>query len=252
MGCCVPHRDHAAIGAPDPGSTPTSVRMGWRRRLCAVSTPISRRSEWMRRFRYGTASGLAVTIRTTERTVHASMFGRIGQRAVGKMIASPRPVRLINGWLSDPNHARWRRTSGCPRPDHLLSDALLPRRAIAVPVPGEPCRSDAALMQPSRIADDYCLTSASIRRSSGGRRHRRLLGPIDDIADEGSARRRSIPPSGRQRSAPRCRHRRRRRRRFVALGSLPVLLLPPGVGIDDYDEFIKLAYRIWITEFRRR
>jgi hypothetical protein len=267
MGCCnATTATVPAIGAPDPGQHVNFVKG----MVLGVADYVQEhaylvgRSEWMVRdlIGYGTASGLAVRIEddgTNGPRVHISAGSAAAPS--GRLICVGRDqCGSLNGWLSDPDNARRvsERTSGSPPADSVKLYLTLCYRdcAIApVPVPGEPCRSEAALMQPSRIADDYCL---DFRLDPPEQWEADTIAVfsawLDDIADEGPA----LPPL-----APDAWGGAVREALDLVVGGIedgeappwdspPVPPLPPGVSIDDYDAFLRLAYRIWITEYRPR
>lgn len=267
MGCCnATTATVPAIGAPDPGQHVNFVKG----MVLGVADYVqehaylSGRSEWMVRdlIGYGTASGLAVRIEDDGANgprVHITAGSAAAPS--GRMICVGRDqCGSLNGWLSDPDNARRvsERTSGSPPADSVTLYLTLCYRdcAIApVPVPGEPCRSEAALMQPSRIADDYCL---DFRLDPPEQWEADAIASfsawLDDIADEGPG----SPPLGPDEWSAAIRD----ALDIVAADaedasppfweSPPVPPLPVGVSIDDYDAFLKLAYRIWITEYRPR
>ncbi|AQR73132.1 collagen-like protein [Sphingomonas sp. LM7] len=268
MGCCnATTATVPAIGTPDPGQHVNFVKG----MVLGVADYVQEhaylvgRSEWMVRdlIGYGTASGLAVRVEDDGETNGPRVHITAGSAAApsGRLICVGRDqCGSLNGWLQDPDNARRvsERTAGSPPATSITLYLTLCYRdcAIApVPVPGEPCRSEAALMQPSRVADDYCLDFGldapeqwevdAIASFSAW---------LDDIADEGPG----SPPLGPDDWAAAIRE---------ALDivtadvedasppdwdSPPVPPLPVGVSIDEYDGFLKLAYRIWITEYRPR
>ena len=266
MGCC---NDTIAvvpvIGTPDPHAHVNYVKgmvLGVADYAQEHAYLIGR-SEWMARdlVGYGTASGLAVTVEDDGMSgprIHISAGSALAPS--GRMICVGRDqCGTIEGWLSKADNARAvaARVSGSPPdPTVTLYVTLCSRDcAIApVPVPGEPCRSEEALMQPSRIADDYCLDfRLDPPEQWEADAIAALSGWLDDIADVGP----TSPPLAEVDWAPAIR---------AALGiitgdvedgsppigSPPIPPLPPGVSTDDFDDFLRLAYRIWITEYRPR
>ncbi len=264
MACCnATTATMPSVGAPDPGQHVNFVKG----MVLGVADYVQEhayligRSEWMVRdlVGYGTASGLAVRVEEDGGNgprVHVTAGSAAAPS--GRMICVGRDqCGSINGWLSDPDNARRvaERISGSPPAGTITLYLTLCYRdcAIApVPVPGEPCRSEAALMQPSRIADDYCL---DFRLDPPEQWEADAISAfsawLDDIADEGPA----SPPLDPDQWAGAIR---------AALdivtgdggeasppwGAAPVPPPPEGVAVDDYDAFLRLAYRIWITEYR--
>lgn len=265
MACCnATTATVPSIGTPDPGQHVNFVKG----MVLGVADYVQEhaylvgRSEWMARdlIGYGTASGLAVRVEDDGANgprVHISAGSAVTPS--GKMICVGRDqCGSINGWLSDKANAALvaARTSGSPPSSHITLYLTLCYRDCAIapiPVPGEPCRSDDELMQPSRIADDYCL---DFRLDPPEQWEVDAIGTfsmwLDEIADDGPA----SPPLGPDQWIAEIR---------AALdiivgdfldGSPPIASppmlppLPPGVSTDDYDDFLRLAYRLWITEYR--
>lgn len=256
MGCCnATTATVPAIGAPDPGQHVHYVKG----MVLGVADYVQEhayligRSEWILRdlIGYGTASGLAVHVEddgTNGPRVHLSAGSAVAPS--GRMICVGRDqCGSINGWLADPDNARKvaAQVSGSPPASEVTIYLTLCYRdcAIApVPVPGEPCRSEAALMQPSRIADDYCL---DFRLEAPAQREADAISTfaawLDSIAEEGPGSP-PLAPADWETAI---------RAELDAItgegGALPPPL-PAGVSIDDYDDFLKRAYRLWITEYR--
>lgn len=266
MGCCnATTATVPAIGAPDPGQHVNFVKG----MVLGVADYVQEhayligRSEWMVRdlIGYGTASGLAVRVEDDGANgprVHITA-GSAAAPSGRLMCVGRDQCGSLNGWLSDPDNARRvaEKTSGSPPAEAITLYLTLCYRdcAIApVPVPGEPCRSEAALMQPSRIADDYCL---DFRLDAPEQWEADAISAfsawLDDIVDEGPG----SPPLGPDEWANAIRTALDFITGDVEDGgsppeSPPLPPLPAGVAIDDYDAFLKLAYRLWITEYRPR
>lgn len=267
MGCCNSTTAIAPdLGTPDPHAHVNFVKG----MVLGVADYVQEhayligRSEWMARdlIGYGTASGLAVSI---EDDGEANPRVRVtaGSAVVpsGKMVCVGRDqCGSINGWLNQEKNAQRvaAYVGGSPPAQSLRLYVTLCFRdceTAPVPVPGEPCRSDSELMQPSRIADDYCI---ELRLDPPEQWEADAIAIfsawLDDVAEEGP----QSPPLDEADWEPAIR---------AALGQivgdftdgsppvfsppdLPVPPLPPGVAIEAYDAFLRLAYRIWITEFR--
>ena len=269
MACCnATTATLPAIGTPDPGQHVNFVKG----MVLGVADYVQEhaylvgRSEWMARdlIGYGTASGLAVRVEddgTNGPRVHISAGSAVAPS--GKMICVGRDqCGSINGWLSDKTNAATvaARVSGSPPADRITLYLTLCYRDCAIapiPVPGEPCRSDENLMQPSRIADDYCL---DYRLEPPAQWEADAIGTfsawLDEIADaiesEGSA----SPPLGPDQWTGEIRAALDAITGDFLDGSPPVASspmvppLPSGLSTDDYDDFLRLAYRLWITEYR--
>ena len=198
MACCnATTATVPSVGATDPGQHVNFVKG----MVLGVADYVQEhayligRSEWMVRdlIGYGTASGLAVRVEDDGNNgprIHVSAGSAAAPS--GRLICVGRDqCGSINGWLADPDHARKvaERTSGSPPAGAVTLYLTLCYRdcAIApVPVPGEPCRSEEALMQPSRIADDYCLDFRLDPPEQWEADAISLFSAwLDDIADEG-------------------------------------------------------------------
>jgi hypothetical protein len=135
-----------------------------------------------------------------------------------------------------------------------------------VPIPGEPCRSEDMLMAPSRIADDYKL-QLSIEppgqmEETSLRDFAALLGriPVVDSGPMGEVDqslvklwseqlRLAVKPwlDARDKSLPSLPP-----AAYVSISGQNFNLSPPGAVIarDQFGEFLRLAFRLWVTEFR--
>ncbi len=265
MACCnATTATVPSIGTPDPGQHVNFVKG----MVLGVADYVQEhaylagRSEWMARdlIGYGTASGLAVRTEddgTNGPRIHISAGSAVAPS--GKMICVGREqCGSIQGWLGDKaNGAKVAaRTSGSPPSSSITLYLTLCYRDCAIapiPVPGEPCRSDEDLMQPSRTADDYCL---DFRLDPPEQWEADAIGTfsmwLDEIADDGPA----SPPLGPDQWTDEIRAALDAITGDFLDGSPPVASpplvppLPPGVSTDDYDDFLRLAYRLWITEYR--
>lgn len=108
---------------------------------------------------YGVVSGLRVTVET-------SQTGPVVQVAPGELVApsgqfvcvSPAQCAKLNDWLRA-NLAEAEQLSS-PPPDVIqLAVVACYAKCLTdkVPIPGEPCRSDDELQQPSRVKDSFTL-----------------------------------------------------------------------------------------------
>ena len=181
----------------------------------------------------------------------------------GQMICVGAPqCGSINAWLTDPAVATeiTARLSAESPPDAGLITIYLKLcyrdcAVLPVPVPGEPCRSDEELMTPSRIADDYTLSFTFDRPEQKEADAIALFAawlesveveeetaspPPDDESLWRSAVREALdlitggspPNSG------------------LAAESPPWGLTPLTVSGGRYDDFLRVAFRIWVTQYR--
>lgn len=125
---------------------------------------------------YGTSSGLAVRLEDTAEGPEIHVRPGTAAMPSGKLACVPiEQCGLINSWLarSDTDAAIRRLLASDPPPAPPLDPSTSPGPftvpvyltlcyaecpTLPVPIPGEPCRSEDSLMQPSRIADDYLLS----------------------------------------------------------------------------------------------
>ena len=171
MGCCNQAGAAAGSGVIDPSLHVNYVRgmvLGVDDYVQEFAY-LANRDQWAIRdlIGYGTASGLAVTVdEDGENGPRIMVSAGSAAAPSGRLICVGRDqCALLNAWLSQPENARAvaARLSSASPPDtgavRLYLTLCYRDCAIApVPVPGEPCRSDEELMQPSRIADDYILS----------------------------------------------------------------------------------------------
>ncbi|HUA45437.1 MAG TPA: hypothetical protein VMA77_09440 [Solirubrobacteraceae bacterium] len=108
---------------------------------------------------YGVVSGLAVTVET-------QATGPIVQVAPGELVTpsgqfvciSPAQCANLNDWLAA-NIAEVQQISSPPPASLQLAVVACYAECLTdnVPIPGEPCRSDDELQQPSRVKDSFSL-----------------------------------------------------------------------------------------------
>lgn len=169
MGCCSPFTAVATGATPDPSrhvNFTTGMVLGvddYRQEFAYHAA----RDKWIVRefLGYGTLSGLAVSLESDASGPRIRVTPGAAAAPSGQLICVGREqCGGINAWLARADVAEKLRTltDGTLDPDHATLSLFLTLRyvdcAVAeVPIPGEPCRSDEALMAPSRIADDYLL-----------------------------------------------------------------------------------------------
>jgi hypothetical protein len=259
------------IGAPDPHQHVNYVKgmvLGVADYVQEHAYVIGR-SEWMTRdlIGYGTASGLAVTVEDDAKGPRVRVTAGSAVAPSGKLICvGADQCGSVNGWLEKSDNAATAaaRLASLPAGSPLrlwLTLCFADCATAPVPVPGEPCRSDSELMQPSRIADDYCL---EFRLDPPDQWEAdaiaALAGWLDGVADEGEG----SPPLTPADWEPTIHaaleaivapwlHRDDASPPWSPPMSPPAAPpLPVGVAAVDFDDFLRLAYRLWITHYRPR
>ncbi|HEX9945985.1 MAG TPA: hypothetical protein VGA98_00435 [Allosphingosinicella sp.] len=281
MGCCNQISTGLVAGAPDPSLHVNFVKgmvLGvddYRQEFAYLSNGY----RWAIRelIGYGTASGLAVAV---EEDGPAGPRVRVSPGSAvppsGKMICvGSAQCGSINAWLAKPEVAAdlSRRLSANSPPGSgaiaiHLTLCFRDCETLPVPVPGTPCRTDDELMVPSRIADDYHLSLsfdpppqaeadaiALLAAWIGSVELSESASPPDDEEAawpsavraalafiDGAFRSEPSPPDA---GAPDGGH------DFAGLPGSPPWGLPPLIVSEErYDDFIRVAFRIWVTEFR--
>jgi hypothetical protein len=271
MGCCNHLTTGVVTTAPDPLMHVNFVKgmvLGvddYRQEFAYLSNGY----QWATRelVGYGTASGLAVKIEDDgSKGPRIQVSPGAAVPPSGRMICVGAPqCGWLNDWLAKPEVGKEvaaRLTEASPPaspPDSGRIDAYLTLcfrdcAVLPVPVPGEPCRSDDELMMPSRIADDYVLSlKFDPPEQTEADAIARLVAWIDDVelVDDVS------PPS-----APADDENSWGQAIRQLFGLTDEAALPPAsppfssppepvtVAENDYDRFLKHAFRIWVTEIR--
>lgn len=119
------------------------------------------RDQWLARdlIGYGTVRGLDVSVEPGDKGPRVRVEAGAALSSQGQLICVPSAQCAdINGWLASHDDAV-RRRLGSPPGALKVYVALCYRdcQTDAMPIPGEPCRSDAELTQATRLADDFCL-----------------------------------------------------------------------------------------------
>lgn len=276
MGCCNHLTTGLVTGAPNPMMHVNFVKgmvLGaddYRQEFAYLSNGY----QWAIRelIGYGTASGLAVKIEddgSNGPRIQVSPGAAVPPS--GRMICVGAPqCGWINDWLAKPEVAKElanRLTEGSPpasppdigRIDAYLTLCFRDCAVLPVPIPGEPCRSDDELMTPSRIADDYVLSlQFDPPEQSEADAIAQLVAWIDtvELVDQVSP---PAAPADEEKSWAEA-----LRQLFGTTGegepdlaSPPLASSPPSsppepliVAEDRYDDFLKHAFRIWVTEIR--
>jgi hypothetical protein len=265
MGCCTPFTPNSPMAIKDPHAH-VNYNVGMVLGVDDYAQEFayhSNRDKWIVRdlLGYGTASGLHVY--TEDHSDGPRIHVTAGSAAApsGQMICvSTDQCASINAWLKDEKNRE--KIAG----NTLTAYLTLCYKDCAtsmVPIPGEPCRSDDELMQPSRIIDDYCLHltieppthlewhvsrnfAAWLRKVRNGD-----FAPPDDGSTT-SARNKNpklLWPETISKSLD-----------FIvkfAQGELSEAealaaskKLSIGVPAEDFSDFLDMAQRIWVTEYR--
>ncbi|WP_028079981.1 hypothetical protein [Solimonas soli] len=122
------------------------------------------RGRWLAReaIGYGRLSGLAITVDDTPDGPRLRVAPGSALAPSGQLICVPsEQCALLNRWLAKADNAtQIDALAGSPPPPSVslyLTLCYADCLTDAVPIPGEPCRSEDELMAPSRVADDYRL-----------------------------------------------------------------------------------------------
>jgi hypothetical protein len=123
---------------------------------------LSGRDRWLARdaVGYGTLTGLQVTSDTTAKGPRLMVTSGSALTPRGQLVCvKPAQCAYLNDWLAA-NKASIPGLLGSPLASTLPLYLTLCYRDCPtdpMPIPGEPCRSEDELMQPSRLADDFSL-----------------------------------------------------------------------------------------------
>ncbi len=216
---------------------------------------LSGRDQWMARdlIGYGTVCGLRVTLDSSVKGPRVSVTAGSAVSPRGKMICvKPAQCAYWNDWLTANPAAVQGSVTSPPGSLIRLYLVLCYRQCAvdAVPIAGEPCRSAADLMQPSRWVDDFQLDLRTtppqqfeedairdfvhwldqIQITDSG-------GPFPNLQQFQDALRAALVPAG---SPP-------DPASYFHFGSpLSALHVHPA----DACEYLRAAFRIWVTEIR--
>lgn len=109
---------------------------------------------------YGTDRGLAVTSEGTELGPRIRVSTGVAYTPSGQMVCvGSDQCAPLNGWLAGQSAELGWRLGAAAQASLRLAVVLCYRECLTdnVPIPGEPCRSEDALMSPSRIKDEFTL-----------------------------------------------------------------------------------------------
>lgn len=215
------------------------------------------RDMWLARdlIGYGTVRGLAVSTEAAgSNEVRVRVEAGVALSPNGQLICVPEAqCAELNGWLKANAEAVHQAVGAVPA--KLTLYLTLCYRACptdAMPIPGEPCRSDAELTQPSRLADDFCLgfklQAPAQREEDAIRDFCQWLRQVD-MRDNGapSTNMDDFLAAIRNAAAP-------------WLGSPPgsppvdyLFASPPAalhIAPGDVTDYLRAAFQLWITELR--
>lgn len=220
---------------------------------------LSGHDQWLARdlLGYGTAWGLRVHVETGDRGPEVVVEEGVAISPRGQLIhVAPAQCAKLNDWISiEENRAEMLRRAGSPPVDALKLYVVLCYRDCATdngPIPGEPCRSEADSMAPSRLADDFKLElrfdPPNQCEEDALRDFVRWLRQIEVSDDPGGFTSlddfiSAIRNSAHALTSPPC-------------SASDFMFDSPPVSIrvhpNDLCEYLRTAFRIWVTELRPR
>lgn len=216
---------------------------------------LSGRDQWLARdlLGYGTLNGLRVSLDTPEKGPRVNVTSGSALSPCGQLICvKPAQCAYLNDWLAA-NQAAVTQLVTSPPGNPLRLYLVLCYRSCpvdAVPIPGEPCRTDSDLTAPSRLQDDFHLelrtTAARQPDEDAVREFAQWLDQIQLTDDAGSfispqdfekTIRSAIPAAA-----------------DVAAHGLHLPLGSPLANVRihpaDAREFLRIALRLWATDIR--
>lgn len=210
---------------------------------------------------YGTDRGLAVSIEPSGRGARARITGGVAYTPSGQMVSvDGDQCCTLNDWLAGQGEELALRLGAVSSGTVRVAVTLCYRPCLtdAAPIPGDPCRSEDALMAPSRVKDEFTLDlrfAAPLQTEENAVRELvRWLRAIptredslpDSVEDIIAALRAAASPwlaiaSPVDLSTP--------------IASPPAFDLgdpPAGLAIpaDDCGEYLRALFRVWTTELR--
>jgi hypothetical protein len=218
------------------------------------------RDRWLARdaLGYGTISGLSIKIETDkDKGIRVMVQPGVAVSPRGQFICVPTPqCAYLNQWLAaaeadDLN--KWIRRANPSSPpvsppavDELTLYVVLCYRDCEtdnVPVPGEPCRNEDELTAASRIKDDFSLELCFEPPNQ----------PEEKAVRDYVEWLRQITITGTGASTPFADFTEAIRAEWLKPSSPPVISSPPGIlqiNADDFCEYMRAAFRLWVTELR--
>ncbi|HVE55481.1 MAG TPA: hypothetical protein VNB22_01545, partial [Pyrinomonadaceae bacterium] len=218
------------------------------------------RDRWLARdaLGYGTISGLSIQIEEdAEKGTRVMVQPGVAVSPRGQFICVPTPqCAYLNQWLAAADIKdldKWikRGTNASPpvsppEGDELTLYVVLCYRDCAtdnVPIPGEPCRSEDDLTAASRVKDDFSL---ELRFESPKHAEEKAVRDYVEWLKK-------ITVTGTGASTPLTDFIKAIRAEWLTPSSPPVVSSPPSVleiNTDDFCEYMRAAFRLWVTELR--
>ncbi len=260
MGCCA---EFTPLAAPLAGTDPHSHVRFVKAMVLGVDDYVAEhaylvgRTEFLTReaIGYGTTQGLAVQV---EDDGPNGPRVRVGPGAAivpsGKAVCVPSDqCGSLAAWLA--TEAAATALAADPARTHITAHLILCHIACPthpVPMPGEPCRSDSALMEDSRVTDSFALrlvTTPPPHHEQAG--IARLSAWLDAIVDAMASADPAAPP------LPEADWPAAARAALLILspadGSAPAQPpLPAGITAANFDDFLRLVWQMWLIEVRPR
>lgn len=221
---------------------------------------LAERDRWLVRelLGYGTAWGLAVSCRTTENKETPEHEVVVAPGAAvspsGQLIrVTPAQCASIHGWVASRYKAvqerLWKQEgSDTDNAATLPVYVVLGYRALAtdeVPIPGEPCRSEDGVMAPSRITDSFRLELRLDPPTQGEEWDIRELMRWLQQSLEPKPLAAGTDPAAREKFLGQLRE------KWAEKDKPPLAkkeVIPPG----ELEEYLRAAFRVWVTELRPR
>ncbi len=217
------------------------------------------RDRWLARdaLGYGTISGLSIQIEEdAEKGFRVMVQPGVAVSPRGQFICVPTAqCAYLNQWLAAADKTeldnRIRRNATSPPSSPPVEDELTLYVVLCyrdclddkVPIPGEPCRSEDELTAASRVKDDFSLElrfeSPKHAEEKAVRDYVEWLKQIT-ITDAGA-------------STPLAEFIEAIREEWLKTSSPPTISSPPPtlqILTDDFCEYLRTAFRLWVTELR--
>jgi hypothetical protein len=264
MSCFSLHTNNTTVAEPDP-TKHVNYNVGMVLGVDDFTQEfayLSGRDQWMVRdlIGYGTVRGLNVRIEVdATKGPRVAVEPGVAVSPRGQMICVPAAqCAYLRNWVAD--HAEQiSPVIGSPPASSLLLYVVLCYRSCPtdnVPIAGEPCRSEDKLMAPSRLMDDFSL---ELRLEKPNQREENAVRdfvawlkqvpvsedpstPIEDFLQairDAAAAWLTSPPSSPPSSPP----------DDFMFGSPPEFL---NINAADLSEYLRAAFRVWVTELRPR
>jgi len=224
---------------------------------------LSGRDQWLARdlIGYGTVRGLNVRIEVDAiKGPRVVVEAGVALSPRGQLICVPAAqCAYLKDWVADHSEEITPQVGSPPDSDLQLYVVLCYRNCPSddVPIAGEPCRSEDKLMAPSRLSDDFVL---ELRLQRPNQRE-------EDAVRDFIAWLKQVPVSETDSSIPLDQFLQAIRDAASEWLTSPLsspLTSPPGdfmfgsppesliINVADESEYLRAAFRIWVTELRPR